>query len=40
MNYGYAPLEDGEQPLVLETDDEVNRYAIQLYDRVARAVPL
>lgn len=40
MNYGYAPLEDGEQPLVLETDDEVNRYTIQLYDRVARAVPL
>lgn len=40
MNYGYAPLDNGEQPLVLETDDELNRYAIQLYDRVAGAVPL
>ena len=40
MNYGYAPLDDNEQPLVLETDDELNRYAIQLYDRVAGAVPL
>ena len=40
MNYGYAPLDDGEQPLVLEPDDELNRYAIQLYDRVAGAVPL
>ena len=25
MNYGYAPLDNGEQPLVLETDDELNR---------------
>ena len=40
MNYGYAPLDDDEQPLVLETDDEFDRYAIQLYDRVAGAVPL
>ena len=35
MNYGYAPLDDGEQPLVLEPRDELNRYAIQLYHRVA-----
>jgi len=40
MNYGYAPLDTGEHPLVLEPDDEVNQYSIQLYDRVAGAVPL
>jgi ubiquinone/menaquinone biosynthesis C-methylase UbiE len=40
MNYGYAPLDDGEPPLVLEPEDELNRYVIQLYDRVAGAVPL
>ena len=39
MNYGYAPL-DGEQPLVLEPEDEPDRCAIQLYNRVAGAVPL
>jgi ubiquinone/menaquinone biosynthesis C-methylase UbiE len=40
MNYGYAPLDDSERLLVLEPDDELNRYAIQLYDRVAGAVLL
>jgi SAM-dependent methyltransferase len=42
MNYGYAPLPQGEQPekLPLDEDDEPNRYSIQLYHHVARAAPL
>lgn len=40
MNYGCAPVDDSSQPLVLDPDDEPDRYAIQLYDRVAGAVPL
>ncbi len=40
MNYGYAPLDANEQPLVLQTADEPNRNAIQLYARVAGAVDL
>jgi len=39
MNYGYASLDASEEP-VLHPDDEPNRYAIQLYRRVARAVEL
>jgi ubiquinone/menaquinone biosynthesis C-methylase UbiE len=39
MNYGCAP-EDGQDPLELEPADEANRYAIQLYHRVASMVPL
>lgn len=39
MNYGYqAP--DSTKPRPLEDSDEPNRYCIQLYDRVASAVPL
>ncbi|MEO8496246.1 MAG: class I SAM-dependent methyltransferase [Planctomycetota bacterium] len=40
MNYGYAPLDASEEPLALHSEDESNRYAIQLYWRVARAVEL
>jgi SAM-dependent methyltransferase len=40
MNYGWASLEPGPQPLVLHPQDEVNRYCIQLYHRVAAAVDL
>jgi len=40
MNYGYASLDASEEPLVLDPADEPNRYAIQLYRRVARAVEL
>ncbi len=40
MNYGYASLDANEEPLVLHPDDEANRYAIQLYCRVAVAVEL
>lgn len=39
MNYGYAPDSASEKP-ALETDDEVNRYCIQLYHHVAGAVDL
>jgi ubiquinone/menaquinone biosynthesis C-methylase UbiE len=40
MNYGYAPVEFDEPPLKLQPEDEVDRYAIQLYHRVAGAVEL
>ena len=30
MNFGHAPLEAGVEPLQLDTDDEPNRYCIQL----------
>lgn len=40
MNYGYASLDPTEEPVVLNPDDEPNRYAIHLYHRVARAVAL
>lgn len=40
MNYGYASLDASEEPLALHPADEPNRYAIQLYYRVARPVEL
>ncbi len=40
MNYGYAGPEAGEPPLILQAEDEPDRYAIQLYHRVAEAVDL
>lgn len=40
INYGYALLDASAEPLVLQPDDEPNRYAIQLYDRVARVAEL
>lgn len=39
MNYGYAPEDATEIPM-LEADDEINRYCIQLYHHVANAVEL
>ncbi len=39
MNYGYAPDDATETPTLL-TDDEINRYCIQLYHHVANAVNL
>jgi ubiquinone/menaquinone biosynthesis C-methylase UbiE len=39
MNYGFAPLDDGE-PLALQPADEPNRSSIQLYHHVANATPL
>lgn len=39
MNYGYSPAE-GETRLELSPEDEPNRYAIQLYHRLASVVPL
>ncbi|MBE3561003.1 MAG: class I SAM-dependent methyltransferase [Ktedonobacteraceae bacterium] len=41
MNLGYAPLDtDEEQPIALKESDQVNRYCIQMYHRVAGAVDL
>lgn len=40
MNYGYAALEPGAQPLELAPEDEDERYSLQLYHRVATAVDL
>lgn len=40
MNYGWAGLDAGREPLALHPDDESNRYSIQLYDHVAGAVDL
>lgn len=39
MNYGYAPDEKSEAP-ILDADDETNRYCIQLYHHVANAINL
>lgn len=39
MNYGYAP-EDATEVPTLHSDDEINRYCIQLYHHVANAVEL
>jgi len=39
MNYGYAP-EDATEVPILHSDDEFNRYCIQLYHHVANAVEL
>jgi len=40
MNYGYADLDSGANPLLLDTKDELERYCIQLYHHAARAVNL
>lgn len=40
MNYGYAPLAAGEPVPSLTPAEEPDRYCIQLYDLLARAVPL
>lgn len=37
MNYGYQSL-NGDPKIVLEANDEINRYCIQLYDFVVRSV--
>ncbi len=40
MNYGYADIDPGAPPLVLDEADIVHRYWIQLYHHVASAVEL
>lgn len=40
MNYGYAPLVEGEPVPQLPPDRERDRTCVQLYDHLARAVPL
>lgn len=40
MNYGFTSLTNEEPALQLQPDDEPHRYSIQLYHRVASAVPL
>lgn len=39
MNYGYERL-NGDAPLILKEEDEINRYCIQLYDHVVEQVDL
>ena len=38
MNYGYAPVEPGGEPLALDPADEPDRYCIQLYAHVLDGV--
>ncbi len=40
MNYGYSDEESEQAPLALQPADETNRFAIQLYHRVASATDL
>lgn len=40
MNYGYVPLAEEEERPELRPDQERDRSCIQLYDHLARAVPL
>jgi ubiquinone/menaquinone biosynthesis C-methylase UbiE len=40
MNYGYAALDAGKQSLALDSAEEPDRHAIELYQRVAGAVEL
>ncbi len=40
MNYGYAPLEPGDPPLVLDPADESDRFCIQLYRHTVGESPL
>jgi len=40
MNYGWVDLNPAAPSLSLRPEDEANRYSIQLYHRVASAVPL
>jgi ubiquinone/menaquinone biosynthesis C-methylase UbiE len=39
MNYGFAGL-NGDKPIQLEPNDEINRYCIQLYNHVVDAVDI
>lgn len=39
MNYGYESL-NGDKPVKLKEEDEINRYCIQLYDHVVNSVKL
>jgi ubiquinone/menaquinone biosynthesis C-methylase UbiE len=40
MNYGYAELDTVENPLPLDDEENVNRYAIQLYHHVTAPIDL
>ena len=40
MNYGYAPTTGEPETVELTPGDEPNRFSIQLYHRVATAVPV
>lgn len=40
MNYGYAPLDHQAEKLNLDNTEEPNRYGIQLYHHVAKAINL
>lgn len=38
MNFGYSARHQGTDPIVLEPDDEIHRYPLQLYHHVAEHV--
>lgn len=40
MNYGFQSLDNNAKQLALDPDEEIDRYCIQLYNRVASAVDL
>jgi SAM-dependent methyltransferase len=40
LNYGFAHLDPSAPPLILDADDELNRYGIQLYHQTVAAVDL
>ena len=40
MNYGYAPLAPGPDPVVLDPEDEVDRLSIQLYEHTVAGADL
>jgi ubiquinone/menaquinone biosynthesis C-methylase UbiE len=40
MNYGYAELDSSRDPLALSDEEQLNRYAIQMYHHVAGAIDL
>jgi SAM-dependent methyltransferase len=40
LNYGYAPTDERFEPVALPSESEPDRYAIQLYEKVAGAVAL
>jgi len=40
LNYGYAPIDERVEQLELSPESEVDRYGIQLYDKIVGAVSL
>jgi len=38
MNFGYTAHHEGQEPILLDPDDEIHRYPLQLYHHVAKHV--